>query len=245
LLGHCRLGCRRLPLRFQKQFRLGENAFPGHARALAPSRVELSGLPCVATVLSEHRRHPLALLRIHARHRHQIFQRHLRRDLALAHLLLDRFRQPLHQSQTPRYPARAAVEAARQFVHRVPEALLHLNQQPALFQRAFLRAEAQRPRQHQGLGFAHRPHCGVDRIPAELLQRGDALVAVNHQVAFVVVWGNNYHDRGLLAAVGQRRQQSALAERLTDSQVFPSPVQLVKLQLHRRLLGIQYAGCRN
>jgi hypothetical protein len=30
--------------------------------------------------------------------------------------------------------------------------------------------------------------------------------------------------------------------RLTDSQMFPSSVQLVKLQLHRRLLGIQYAG---
>jgi hypothetical protein len=29
--------------------------------------------------------------------------------------------------------------------------------------------------------------------------------------------------------------------RLADSQMLPSPVQLVKLQLHRRLLGIQYA----
>jgi hypothetical protein len=30
--------------------------------------------------------------------------------------------------------------------------------------------------------------------------------------------------------------------RLADSQMLPSPVQLVKFQLHRRLLGIQYAG---
>jgi hypothetical protein len=30
--------------------------------------------------------------------------------------------------------------------------------------------------------------------------------------------------------------------RFTDSQLLPSPVQLVKLQLHRCLLGIQYAG---
>jgi hypothetical protein len=29
---------------------------------------------------------------------------------------------------------------------------------------------------------------------------------------------------------------------LAHSQMFPSPVELVKLQLHRRLLGIQYAG---
>jgi hypothetical protein len=30
--------------------------------------------------------------------------------------------------------------------------------------------------------------------------------------------------------------------RLTDSQMFPSPVQLVKLQVHRSPPGIQYAG---
>jgi hypothetical protein len=45
-----------------------------------------------------------------------------------------------------------------------------------------------------------------------------------------------------LAAVSQRRQQPALPVRLADSQMLPSPVQLVKLQLHRRLLGIQYAA---
>jgi hypothetical protein len=36
-----------------------------------------------------------------------------------------------------------------------------------------------------------------------------------------------------------------LAVRLTDSQVFPAPVQLVKLQLHRWPYGFQYAGSRN
>src|SRR5580658_5829843 len=111
----------------------------------------------------------------------------------------------------------ARASRRKELVDRVTEALLHLNQQPALFQRALLRAESQRPRQHQGFGFAHRPHRGFDRIPAELLQRGDALVAVDHQVTFAVVLGNDYYDRGLLAAVGQRRQQPALAERLTDS----------------------------
>src|ERR1035438_1086590 len=49
----------------------------------------------------------------------------------------------------------------------------------------------------------------------------------------------------ILAAVSQRRQQAALPVRLADSQMFPSPVQLLKLQLHRRLLGIQYARSRN
>jgi len=34
-----RPGCRRLALRFQKQFRFSENAFADRARALAPSRI--------------------------------------------------------------------------------------------------------------------------------------------------------------------------------------------------------------
>jgi hypothetical protein len=212
-----RLGYGWLPLRFQKQFRLGENAFADRARAVAPSRVELPGLPRIATVRDQSGRHARAIVRVDSRHRRQILHRHLRRELSFAHLLLDRFRQPLHQSQTPRHPARAAVEAARQFVHRVTEALLHLDQQPALFQRALLRAESQRPRQHQSFGLAHPPDRGFDRIPAELLQRGEALVAVDHQVTFMVVLGNDYYYRGLLAAVGQRCQQPALAERLTDS----------------------------
>ena len=162
-------------------------------------------------------------------------------SLAFAHLLLDRFRQQLHQRQPPRYPTRAAVEAARQFIQSIAEALLHLRQQPALFERAFLRAEPQRPRQQQSFGFAHRPDRGFDRVPAQLFQRGHALVAIDHQVTVRRVRRDDHDDGRLLAAVSQRRQQPALPLRLADSQMFPSPVQLVKLQLHRCLLGIQYA----
>ena len=43
-------------------------------------------------------------------------------------------------------------------------------------------------------------------------------------------------------ALSQRGQQAPLPVRLADSQMFPAPVQLVKLQLHRRLLGIQYGA---
>jgi hypothetical protein len=236
-----RLGCRRRSLRFQKQFRLGENAFANRARAVAPGRIQLPGLPRIAAVRDESGRHARAVLGVDSRHRHQILHRRLRREFPFAHLLLDRLRQQLHQRQSPRHPTGAAVEAARQFIERIAEALLHLRQQPALFQRTFRRAEPQRPRQQQGFGFAHRPDRGFDRVPAQLFQRGHALVAVDHQVA--VRWPGGYHDDGrLLAAISQRRQQSALPVRLAHSQMFPSPVQLVKLQLHRRLLGIQYAG---
>jgi hypothetical protein len=88
---------RRLPLRFQKQFRLGEDAFANHARTAPPGGIELPGLPCVATVLDESGSHPLAVPHVDSRHRHQILRRQLRAKPSFAHLLLDRFRQQLDQ----------------------------------------------------------------------------------------------------------------------------------------------------
>jgi hypothetical protein len=68
-------------------------------------------------------------------HRHQILHGHLRQNLALAHHLLDRFRQNLHQRQPPRYPAHAAIESPRQLIQPVIEAPFQLRQQPADLQR--------------------------------------------------------------------------------------------------------------
>jgi hypothetical protein len=73
--GRGRSGGRRLPLRFQKQFRLGEDALANHARAVAPGGIELPGLPRVATALDESGGHPLAMLQVDSRHRHQILHR--------------------------------------------------------------------------------------------------------------------------------------------------------------------------
>jgi len=114
-----------------------------------------------------------------------------------------------------------------------------------LFQRAFLRAEPQRPRQQQRFGFAHRPDGGFRRVAAELLERGDAFVAVDHQIAIVVVFVGHYDDGRLLTALSQRRQQLALPVRLADSQMLPSQVQLVKLQLHGSRAESEYAGNRH
>jgi len=175
-------GSRSLSLRFQKQFRLGENAFANHARAFAPRRVQLPGLPRAAMLGNESPGHSSAVAGVDSRHWHQILHRHLRGEFSFAHLLLNRFRQQLHQRQPPRDPTGAAVETARQFIQSIAEALLHLRQQPALFQRAFLRTEPQRPRQQQGFGFAQRPDGGFHRVPAELFQCVHALVAIDHQV---------------------------------------------------------------
>jgi hypothetical protein len=198
-------------------------------------------LPRVAAVLDESGGHPLAMFQVDSRHRHQVLHRQAGAKRSFAHLLLDRFRQQIDQRQPPRHPTHAAVEAARQLLQRVAKALFHLRQQPALFERAFLWTEAQRPLQQQSFGFAHRPDGGFHRVPAQLLQRGDALVAVDHHVAAAVVCRGDHDDGRLLAALSQGGRQPPLPVRLADSQMFPAPVQLVKLQLHRRL-RVQYGS---
>ena len=82
-----------LPLRFEEQLRLFENAGSELRRALPPGGIQLPGLPGVEPMPRQGRRHPLAVVQADARHRHQILHRHVRRDPALAHLLLDALRQ--------------------------------------------------------------------------------------------------------------------------------------------------------
>jgi hypothetical protein len=111
-------------LRFEKQVGSIEDALAHRGRASAPGAIQLAGFARIAMMLGEDRRHPLAILQALARHRNQKLQSHLCQDFALAHLLLDRFRQNLHQRQPPRYPAHAAIEPARQFIEPIAEALL-------------------------------------------------------------------------------------------------------------------------
>ena len=113
----CRCGCRRcLALCLEKQFRLSEDALANGARAFTPSRVELLSRTRIAMLFDEDRGKAQAIIGIHARHRHQILHRHVRGDLAVAHVLLDRFRQQLDQRQAARDPTRAAVESTRQLI---------------------------------------------------------------------------------------------------------------------------------
>jgi hypothetical protein len=88
-----------LPLRLEKQLWRIQNAFADRGRTFAPGGIQLAGFTRIAVMLGEDRRHLLAILQALARHRHQKLQGHLRQDLALAHLLLNGFRQNLHQRQ--------------------------------------------------------------------------------------------------------------------------------------------------
>jgi hypothetical protein len=113
----------RLSLRFEEQLGIVQNAFADRRRTLAPRAIQLARFPCIAVVLGEDRRHPLAIFQVLPCHRHQKLQRHLRRNLAFAHLLLDRFRQNFHQCQPSRHPTRTAIEPARQLLQPVTETL--------------------------------------------------------------------------------------------------------------------------
>lgn len=90
-----------LPLRFQKQLGLLENALAGLARAVAPGGIQLSGLPRVAVKFDERRGHLPAVFQAHARGalwaRGQKLHRHMRADLAVAHLLLNGFGKQVDQ----------------------------------------------------------------------------------------------------------------------------------------------------
>ena len=96
---------RRWALRFQKQFRLGEDALAHHARAVAPGGIEHTGLAIIATVLDETGCHSFAVFDADSGHWHEIFHCQLRGDRAFAHLLLNDFRQGLGQRQSARHPA--------------------------------------------------------------------------------------------------------------------------------------------
>jgi hypothetical protein len=50
-----------------------------------------------------------------------------------------------------------------------------------------------------------------------LLERCDALVAIDYQIAVAVVWGQDYDDGRLLARLSQGGQQAPLEVRLADS----------------------------
>jgi hypothetical protein len=101
-----------LPLRLQKQLRLIQKPLANGRCSAAPSRIQLSRFSAAQPVAGKALRHALAVVRTRPRHRHQELHRHVRRDRAIAHLLLHTVGKQLHQTHPPRYPTRAAIETA-------------------------------------------------------------------------------------------------------------------------------------
>ena len=187
-------------LGFEKQLGLGEDAFAHHAAGVAPGLVERGGLPRGPRLRGEGLRHPLAVVQVEARHRRQETHGDLGGNLAFPHLLLHRCGQQFHQRQTARHPRGAASKTSGQFLDRTAQPAFHLRQQPALFERGLRLAHPQRALQHQRFGFAHRPHHGLHRVAPQLLEHGDAFVAVDDQITAGVF---DDDDRRLLAGLSQ------------------------------------------
>ncbi len=101
------------------------------------------------------------------------------------------------------------------------------------------RAGAQRSFQHQRFDFAHLPDHSLDCVAAELLQRSDAFVPVDDQVAARLL---DDDDRRLLSTLSQRSDQPPLARWMPHPESFQAAVQLMKLQSHG--LEPQYARRR-
>jgi len=222
-----------LPLRFQEQLRLFENPLAQGVGGVAPSGVQLPGFAAGEAMPGDCLRHAPAVLRVGARYRHQILHRDVGRDGAVPHLLLHAGRQQLDQGQPARYPTQAAVKAAGQLLQAIAETLLQFRQQPAFLQGGRALHHAQRLREHQCLSFAERPDHSLHRVPPQLLQGRDALVAINHQVTIRLLRQRHDHDRRLLSCSHQRGQQVPLPLRSSGPQVLAASRQLVKFQSHR------------
>lgn len=226
----------KLTLDLQVQPRILDQTLANRRRGVAPSGIERSDLAARELLLSDRLTQPLTRLGVDARDRHQRLHRRLRGDLTAADPLLDRSRQILHQSQVARHPAWAAVEASRQLFLAPTRAARQLGQQPSLLQRRVAGGVAQAALQDQRLGLAQIPQRRLDRVLLKSLQRPKSLVAVDDHIALRRLCIAHDDDRLLLSVDLEGDQQTPLTLRAEHPQPLVTPLQLVKLKLHR-LLG--------
>ena len=220
-----------LPLRLQKQLRLIQKPLANRSCCAPPGCIQLSRFTAAQPATGNPLGHAPAVVRPAPRHRHQELHRHVRRDRAIAHLLLHTVWEQLHQPHPTRHPTRAAIETASQLLQPITEALLQFNQKPPLFESRLVIAAAHRPVQQQRLHFAQRPDHRLHGVTAKLLQRRNPLIAVDDQITISLL-GSDHDDRRLLTAARQRRQQPPLSLRPAHAKVLQAPFKLVEFQPH-------------
>ena len=147
--------------------------------------------------------HPLAVVDVDARHRHQILHRDMSGDLPHADALLNLLWEKFNQSQSTAYPTDAAIESTRQVVQVIGEAVTEFLKKPSFFQRRVAVAQPHGMLQHQGLAFTHWPDHRFNGVVAELLEGRDPFIAVNYQITIRVFRDRDDHDGYLLARCGQ------------------------------------------
>src|SRR5258708_3449884 len=120
--------------------------------------------------------------------------------------------------------------------------LLEFSQQPAFLQRRQAARHLDRTVEHERRGGRKRPdHC-FHRVASQLFERRNPLITINDHVTAGLISYGRHHDRRLLPCRRQRRQQPSLPLRLSRPQMLPAPVELVKLQFHRRPRARLYYG---
>lgn len=153
-------------------------------------------------------------------------------DLALADQILKSEGKLPHQSQAPRDPAGAAHKTSGQFFLAPAKAMLDLGEQPALLQGARGWGMVHLPLQDQGVGFLHLPDQGIDGVVSKTTQDLEAQMAVNDDVAILLVGVRDDDNRLLLTVLVHRRQKPALTLTATSTQLGVGRVELVELQFH-------------
>ena len=137
-----------------------------------------------------------------------------------------------HQSQPTAHPAPAPVEALPKLLHRHPEAVAQLGEQPPLLERSGPVPAPHVPLEDQRLRLAEVPDHRPDRVAPKPAERPHALVPVHQHVRDAFTNGHHHH-RHLLARLGQRRQKPRLARRAPRPQRLVPQVDLVELEIHR------------
>jgi hypothetical protein len=155
-----------LPLGFQEQLRLIENAPPDRRRGVSPGGVQLTGFAAGEPMRRKRFSHALTVFQARTCYRYQKLHGHMGRDCTAADLSLHALGKLIDQRQTTRYPTRAAIKSARQLVQTIAKSLLQFGQQPAFFQRRLVFRPTQRTVQDQSFGLAHRPDHGIHRVAA-------------------------------------------------------------------------------
>jgi hypothetical protein len=89
-----------LPLGFQEQLRLIENALPDRRRSVSPGGVQLSGFAAGEPMRRKRFGHALTVFQARTCYRHQKLHSHMGRDRAAADLSLHALRKLIDQRQT-------------------------------------------------------------------------------------------------------------------------------------------------
>lgn len=173
-----------------------------------------------------------ARVTVGARHGNQVLHGRPCSDLSVANMLLDRFRQLLHQRQPSGNPRWTPIESQGKILQAEAKAAVQLRQQPSLLDRRLSFRRTLGPVQNQRLGFVHVPNRCPYRVATETPQGTDSLVAVDNKKSVRFSRQSDDHDGHLLPPFAERCQQMPFSDWPAHPKTLVSQIKLVKLKFH-------------